>query len=222
MGTHVLHEQAFPCKGPTKVRRLRRWVRGNRRVVAISAKLVQGFKKRLNNETSLLVVLIVRKATQQVSELEALYRQRFSAFARVAISMTRSVELGREAVQEAFARAIEQVDGFRGDCPLEAWVWRIVVNTARTSARRAAYEDADATINPEPEGTNGHTDLPAVQLWVRALPERQRAVVFLRYWADLDYRSIADALEIEVGTVSATLNAAHSSLRRLLQEEIPK
>ena len=72
------------------------------------------------------------------------------------------------------------------------------------------------------ESTNGHSDFPSVQLWVRALPERQRAVVFLRYWADLDYQSIADALEIEVGTVSATLSAAHSSLRRLLQEEVPK
>ena len=162
------------------------------------------------------------QTTRQIADLEALYKQHFGAFARVAISLTGSVELGKEAVQEAFARAIEQVDGFRGDCPLEAWVWRIVVNTARSSARRAAYEDADATVDAEPGRTNGHTDLPAVQLWVRALPERQRVVVFLRYWADLDYQSIADALEIEVGTVSATLSAAHSSLRRLLQEEVPK
>ena len=162
------------------------------------------------------------QTTRRIAELEALYKQQFPAFARVAISLTGSVELGKEAVQEAFARAIEQVGGFRGDCPLEAWVWRIVVNTARSSARRAGYEEADATIDPEPGGTNGHTDLPAVQLWVRALPQRQRAVVFLRYWADLDYQSIADALEIEIGTVSATLNAAHRSLRRLLQEEVPK
>jgi RNA polymerase sigma-70 factor (ECF subfamily) len=135
--------------------------------------------------------------------------------------MTGSVELGREVVQEAFARAIEQVEGFRGDCPLEAWVWRIVVNTARTGARRAAYEDGDATTVPEPEEKDGQADIPAVQLWVRSLPERQRAVVFLRYWADLDYRSIADALEIEVGTVSATLSAAHRSLRRMI-EEVPR
>jgi DNA-directed RNA polymerase specialized sigma24 family protein len=54
-------------------------------------------------------------------------------------------------------------------------------------------------------------------LWLRALPERQRVAVFLRYWADLD-RSFAEVLEIEVGTVSATLNAAHQSLRRSLQE----
>jgi RNA polymerase sigma factor (sigma-70 family) len=57
-----------------------------------------------------------------------------------------------------------------------------------------------------------------VAVWVRTLPERQRVAVFLRYWADLDYRPIADVLEVEVGTVSATLSAAHQSLRRSVQE----
>ena len=41
---------------------------------------------------------------------------------------------------------------------------------------------------------------------------------FLRYYADLDYRSIAEVLGVEVGTVSATLSSAHTALRRALQE----
>jgi RNA polymerase sigma factor (sigma-70 family) len=53
---------------------------------------------------------------------------------------------------------------------------------------------------------------------VAALPERQRLVVFLRYYADLDYRTIADALDVEVGTVSATLAAAHRAVRQRLEE----
>jgi RNA polymerase sigma factor (sigma-70 family) len=53
-----------------------------------------------------------------------------------------------------------------------------------------------------------------------ALPERQRLVVFLRYFADLDYRSIATALDVEVGTVSATLATAHAALRRSYEEEV--
>jgi DNA-directed RNA polymerase specialized sigma24 family protein len=42
--------------------------------------------------------------------------------------------------------------------------------------------------------------------------------VFLRYYADLDYRTVASVLSVEVGTVSATLSAAHTSLRRSLKE----
>jgi RNA polymerase sigma factor (sigma-70 family) len=56
-----------------------------------------------------------------------------------------------------------------------------------------------------------------VRRWIAALPERQRLAVFLRYFADLDYQAIATALDVEVGTVSATLAAAHATLRRALQ-----
>ncbi len=50
------------------------------------------------------------------------------------------------------------------------------------------------------------------------LPERQRIVVFLRYYADLDYAAIGQALGIRTGTVSATLNAAHAALQIQLEE----
>jgi RNA polymerase sigma factor (sigma-70 family) len=50
------------------------------------------------------------------------------------------------------------------------------------------------------------------------LPERQRLVLFLRYYADLGYSAIAEALGISPGTVASTLNAAHESLRRNLEE----
>jgi RNA polymerase sigma factor (sigma-70 family) len=52
-----------------------------------------------------------------------------------------------------------------------------------------------------------------------ALPERQRLVIFLRYYADLDYTMIAAALGISTGTVGSTLNSAHQTLRRQLAEE---
>jgi RNA polymerase sigma-70 factor (ECF subfamily) len=53
---------------------------------------------------------------------------------------------------------------------------------------------------------------------VAALPERQRLVLFLRYYADLDYRRIAEILGVRIGTVSASLHAAHGTLRRALNE----
>jgi RNA polymerase sigma factor (sigma-70 family) len=53
---------------------------------------------------------------------------------------------------------------------------------------------------------------------IQQLPERQRLVVFLRYWADLDYAAIAEALAISPGTVAAAHHAAHGSIRNSLQE----
>jgi len=46
---------------------------------------------------------------------------------------------------------------------------------------------------------------------VATLPERQRLVLFLRYYADLDYQAIGGVLGIATGTVSATLNQAHGA-----------
>jgi len=59
----------------------------------------------------------------------------------------------------------------------------------------------------------------AVRRAVQELPERQRHVLFLRYYADLDYREIGVALGIANGTVSATLHAAHTALRQALKGE---
>ena len=148
-------------------------------------------------------------------EIEAVYRGGFARFERVARATTGDRELAREAVQDGFADALRGAHGYVGRGSVEAWVWRCVVNRAR-KARRAPVPHAG------PPSANGHhdADLTAVRLRVAALPERQRLAVFLRYYAGLGYREIAEVLEIEVGTVSATLSAAHAALRADLEESV--
>lgn len=150
-----------------------------------------------------------------MDELEALYRSRFDVFARVAASVTGDSERARDAVQEAFATAVGKRGSFRGDGPLEAWVWRIVLNAARSDARRIIPPVDYA----EPAATNGHPEQDVeLRVALSRLPERQRTAVFLRYYADLDYVAIGEALGISTGTVAATLNAAHTALRTRLEE----
>lgn len=156
---------------------------------------------------------------QLIDELEALYRERYRQFLRVATAIVGDEEAGHDVVQEAFARAIRSSSSYRGDGPVEAWLWQVILNAARASRVRAA----DSTLENEqpPAGTNGRPpsdDELGIRTWIAALPERQRLAVFLRYYADLDYRAIAFALGIEVGTVSATLSTAHAALRRSLKE----
>ena len=116
---------------------------------------------------------------------------------------------------EEIVPAVFRRDELRGEGPLAAWVWRIVVNEARRLARRPREEPLQ--MAPEP-GRNGQGGDPmGVRAWVATLPERQREAVFLRYYADLDYRTIADVLEIQIGTVAATLSAAHQTLRKRLE-----
>jgi RNA polymerase sigma-70 factor, ECF subfamily len=153
-----------------------------------------------------------------LAELESLYRARFEHFARVASAIAGDGESGRDAVQDAFASAVRRRASFRGIGPVEAWLWRIVVNEAKRLRPGRAWGSCEELPEPSSNGHAGSDDL-GLQALLVSLPDRQRAAIFLRYYADLDYRTIADVLEIEVGTVSASLSAAHTTLRKALREE---
>ena len=146
-----------------------------------------------------------------VEELEALYRERLPEFTRAAAALAGDPEAGRDAVQEAFAKALRQRRRFRAEGNLEAWVWRIVVNAARDAGRRRRRK------LPAPLPVEARAD--ELGLPLELLTQRQREVLFLHYYADLDYTTIAQALGISPGTVGATLSAARQTLRGALTKE---
>jgi RNA polymerase sigma-70 factor (ECF subfamily) len=160
--------------------------------------------------------MIVGRRGATPAQLEALYRERFEQFVRVAAAICRDAELGRDAVQTGFAIALRERRAYRGSGRLEAWVWRIVVNESRRLRRSDLSDPVASAEAPRGNGTAG--DDLGIRAWVAALPERQREALFLRYYADLDYRAIARVLGVEVGTVSATLASAHRALRKKLEE----
>jgi DNA-directed RNA polymerase specialized sigma24 family protein len=170
----------------------------------------------LNKITARATLVSVRAKGATPVELEALYRSGFQSFVRVATAITGDEEAGSDAVQAAFVAAVRARKSFRGAGTLEAWVWRIVVNEARRIA--AAVPTLPLEAAADGIAMNGDAGDPSgVRRWVIALPPRQREAVFLRYFADLDYKTIARVLELEPGTVSATLSAAHQTLRKRLE-----
>jgi RNA polymerase sigma factor (sigma-70 family) len=149
-----------------------------------------------------------------LDEIETVYRTRYAVFVRVATAIVGDADQARDAVHDGFVRAVRHRRRFRGES-LEGWIWRIVVNAARRRRARERPVPPEALMpHAGPSGQNG--DLHAL---VAALPERQRHALFLRYYADLDYRSIAVALGIRPGTVAAHIHAAHDTLRGQLEEE---
>jgi RNA polymerase sigma-70 factor (ECF subfamily) len=147
-----------------------------------------------------------------VSELEQVYRADFPRFVRVATAICGDEQSGADAVHDAFVQAVRNRRSYRGEGPIEAWVWRMVVNAAK---KRAARQEQRETDEP-PVRENGFGD--PVRSLIASLPERQRLTLFLRYYADLDYESIAATLGVTTGTVGATLNQAHAALRSSLKE----
>src|SRR5437016_13699498 len=85
------------------------------------------------------------RQTRRMGEIKEIYRARLPELWRVAAAISGSREAAPDLVQEAFVRAVRRVESFRGDGPLEGWLWRIVVNVARNRRR----EPLTATL-PEP------------------------------------------------------------------------
>ena len=106
--------------------------------------------------------------------MEPLYRQGYRTFLRVATAVVVEEARGADLVQEAFVRAIASRSSFRGDAPLEAWVWRIVLNSAR-AARPTGEARLPTTLAAATDTGSSEPDRYGVDAWLTALPERERA-----------------------------------------------
>jgi DNA-directed RNA polymerase specialized sigma24 family protein len=92
-----------------------------------------------------------------------------------------------------------------------------------THARLLARDGAGPESEPLDNGLTARGDGARGEILnaLAELSERQRLVVFLRYYADFDNPTIAHVLAISERTVSATLNQAHPLLQELLEEVSP-
>lgn len=99
-----------------------------------------------------------------------------------------------------------------------SYLYRAVLNEARSHYRSAARRRA----REQRAAVRGVVELPEVRpdvfRAVGQLSVRQRAVVVLTYWEDLDEITVADRLGISPGTVRSHLGRARAKLRSLLDE----
>jgi RNA polymerase sigma factor (sigma-70 family) len=153
------------------------------------------------------------------SLIEDLYRARYANFREALAPIVGDRDRAHDVVQEAFAQALRKSGDLRKADSLPAWVWRIAYRIALEQGR-APYslgELADDVTILEPEL---HPELSAA---LRTLPPQRRLVLFLRYYADFSYAEIAEALDIRLGTVSATISQAQAALLdRLMSKEVAR
>jgi RNA polymerase sigma-70 factor, ECF subfamily len=159
---------------------------------------------------------------EQGVEFEAFFREEHARLVALGAAMTGDVEVARELAQEAFVRAHHHWDEVSTlDAPA-AWLRRVAVNLSIDHVRRRRREHAAiARLAPAAASTAPGADDPVSREWwraVRALPDRQRAVVTLYYVEDCSVADVAAILGIAEGTVKATLSKARDSLRRSLVE----
>lgn len=159
-----------------------------------------------------------------LSDFGGFYARAYPMAYRTALGICRDAALAEEATQDAFLAAWRDRQRYRGDGPLDAWLLRIVVNSAITMLRRRRVRRAEPLTEEVGQLAERIAD-PAESVAVRqvldALDGRHRAAVVLRYYHDLDYASIATILGTSTGNVGSMLSRALARMRVELAEDGP-
>lgn len=141
-------------------------------------------------------------------EIERVYRERGDRLYYALLGFTGDGDIAREAVAEAFARALASEDSIRS---VEPWVWRVAFRVAteelKQRGRSSLLRDQEQP-SPEP---------PELTEALRQLSARQRAAVILHYYAGYSLDEIADLLGTRKGTIGVHLHRGRARLRKLLE-----
>ncbi len=121
-----------------------------------------------------------------------------------------------DAVQQALMHAWEKRDSIRPE-GLRAYLCRAVLNESRSLLRRQGRMIPVETLLPPP--AHDAPDLRPLMQAIRALPEKYRWPLWLRYLEDLSAKEAAVALGLTVPTLNSRIHRAKKLLRQALGEE---
>jgi RNA polymerase sigma-70 factor (sigma-E family) len=154
--------------------------------------------------------------SDQQSEFADFFQVSWEPCLRALVAVVGSPALAEDQVAEAFAKAWTSWPKLRRHPAPQAWVVRTALNTGASWWRRRRRElplaDHDLTAASDLDGHLDATLLTAI--W--RLPRRQREVIALRIFLDLDTATIARQLGIETGTVRMHLSRGVTALRHEL------
>jgi RNA polymerase sigma factor (sigma-70 family) len=154
--------------------------------------------------------------TNEQAEFADFFRASWEPCLRAVLAVVGSPQLAEDQVAEAFARAWGSWRKVRRHPAPRAWVVRTALNTGASWWRRRSRELPldDHSLTASGDLTDGlDASLLAA---LRRLSPRQREVIALRIFLDIDTDTIARQLGIEAGTVRMHLSRGVLALRREL------
>ena len=141
-----------------------------------------------------------------------------------AISLSGSVTLADDLVQESLLRAWSNSEKFQPGTSLRAWLFTILRNIYYSNYRKRTREvqDSDGAYARRltvPGDQGSHLDLEDFRKALTKLPAEQREVLTLIGASGLSYEEAAAICEVEIGTIKSRLSRARSRLVELLALE---
>ena len=164
---------------------------------------------------------------------EALVLENQTQVYNLCLKMTGSEEDAFDLSQEAFLKAFNNLDKFRGDSKFSVWLYRLTSNICIDFIRKKRRRQETSLSVEDEDGAEDELQLPderfspetelerkelrrAVDDGLRQLPADYRNILVLRELNGLSYDEIAQALEMEVGTVKSRIFRARKKLCAIL------
>jgi RNA polymerase sigma-70 factor (sigma-E family) len=159
--------------------------------------------------------------------LETLYAAHYRPLLRLAVLLVRDREAAEEVVQDAFVAVHGRWERVRDPARAVPYLRRAVVNRAHSVLRRRGVErrhqpSAAADVPGAEAAVLAAEQRARVLDALRALPRRQREVLALRYYLDLDEAAIAETLGISRGAVKSHASRGAAALRARLEDRQPQ
>lgn len=149
-----------------------------------------------------------------------------------AVHLSGNVEDARDVVQEAFVQAFIKLDSFRGSSAFYTWLYRIAFNISAGHRRKhrpmVSIDGNREQLGLDPvDNSNGPVEqleqqerCRQVRHALKQLSDEHRKVLVLREIEGCNYETIAEILDMPVGTVRSRLHRARLQLKEELKEVI--
>ena len=167
-----------------------------------------------------------------VNRFEVLVRAHEKIVYNLALRMLGDPQDAMDATQEAFVRAWRGMPGFRGECKLSTWLYRLTMNVCTDMLRKRSRtpevsltDEEDAVYDVPDERFCPQTELEKKQLrqsvrqGLEKLPDDFRQILLLRELGGLSYAEIAQATDLEPNTVKTRIFRARKKLAAILMRD---
>ncbi|MDD2296545.1 MAG: RNA polymerase sigma factor [Sphaerochaetaceae bacterium] len=156
------------------------------------------------------------------------YKEVFPVVMRVAYHVTYNMDVSEDICQEAFIRFYEKNIDFRSIDEAKYWLIRVTknlaINVVKRKSRERAMVDKIKKVPKMPirSGEDALIDSETrtlVREAVEKLPEKLKAVLVLKEYADLNYKQIASILKISESNVKVRVHRARKIMESMLDRE---
>jgi len=125
-----------------------------------------------------------------------------------------------EAVHEIMLRVFHGLVKFKGESSFKTWLFRIAYNESMSMLRKRKYHDDFDSIEESVEEDHDKTEVEQgvmamrVDRWLHKLDEEDRTIVVFRVIAELEYKEIAEIVDMKLSAVKMRFQRAMEKLKQ--------